>query len=154
VTVKAFSDLPSWSLIEKDIKKSVRMLLYGIITDVMRYTILNDFGGVYLDLDYIIINDISYLFTYDLFVMDLELGTASSFMGSIKGHPAQNNALHMGLHSLEDSKRILDHPASCYGRCNHGFHTVGPSLLKFSYYNNANIETDEVQVHDAIAEKN
>lgn len=65
------------------------MLLYGIITDVMRYTILNDHGGVYLDLDYIIVNDISLLFTYDLFVMDLELGTASSFMGSVPNHPAE-----------------------------------------------------------------
>lgn len=100
--MKAFSDLPSWSLIEKDINKSIRMLLYGIITDVMRYTILKDFGGAYLDLDYVIVNDISFLFTNDLFVMDLEMGTSSSFMGSIKDHVAEDSALMMGLHSLKN----------------------------------------------------
>jgi len=130
------------------------MLLYGIITDVMRYAILKDFGGAYLDLDYIIVNDISFLFTNDLFVMDLELGTCSSFMGAIKDHPAEDSAQDMGLHSLENSDRILDHPKACYGRCNHGFHTVGPSLFKFSYYNNANRVTDDVIIPEQIAEKN
>ena len=76
----------------------IRKLQFGSAGDLARMIILNEFGGIYLDLDNQIKNNFDILLHYDFFVGDLFYdGSSLSFMGAIPNHPNIKRALNLSM---------------------------------------------------------
>lgn len=152
INIQSFDELTGWNKISYNVEDAIDKFQYGVVSDVLRYSILIEKGGIYLDLDYILINEINPLLKYDCFVMDTSLGTSSSFLGSKIGHPILVTALEISLNSLLKVNELLPHQKECYGRCNVGFYLAGPAAFKIAYYHSANQDTNDVEIPSIISE--
>lgn len=68
-------------------RDAYRKKQYAFVADIIRVSVLNNYGGVYLDLDMLLLKPIDQLLTYDFFTAyEVKDRVAFGFFGGVKGH--------------------------------------------------------------------
>lgn len=114
IKVREISEVTNHLKLSKEVKKLIEYGLWGMASDTLRYDLINYFGGVYADLNYVFARNVeAEIYRYDFFVADDEIDYShcenrclrfeNSLFGSKANHPVLNAVL-----SLVD--RNLNHP--------------------------------------------
>lgn len=114
-------------------------------SDILRFMVVNQFGGIYQDMDYEIYNAKaleSLMKKFD-FIGGRENNNSESYYGSAffaakANHPILNNAIEMKYRNLDDKKmpEYIKYP--CYS--NDLIYFNSPPLLTVAYFNRNNID--------------
>ena len=131
IKINYFSETKSWQRIYITIEHLIDEFHFGIVSDLMRYAVIYDNGGIYMDLDYFLVNDFSLLLYNDFFVSDK--GTATSFIGAQqKEHLFFDVILNIMIDAIDTLDIYLYYPEECYMGCDVA-HNLGPYLLQLTY---------------------
>ena len=131
IEIKIFNETASWKEIEKATTHLINNFHFGVVSDLMRCSIIYDNGGIYMDLDYVIINDFS-LLLYNGFFISYG-GTSTSFMGSIsKQNTFFSTIKDSMITSVINLNKILYYNEECYSGCDIA-HNLGPHLMQVTY---------------------
>ena len=147
IEVKYFNQTSSWRELNKVIPHLISDFHYGVASDLMRSAILYDNGGIYIDLDYVVVNDFSWMCYNEFFISSG--GTATSFMGGQKGSLFFSTVMSVMLDSIINLNNVLHFDEECYVLCDVA-HNLGPYLLQIVY---DNYPVLDVQVAVDINEK-
>ena len=133
--VKFIEDLPSYNLISNVVEKAISSNSFGEASDYLRFTILKDFGGLYLDIDYQLNEDVTVLNKVFDFYASSEGWKAdwvsSSVIGATKGHPIVSGALN---YSTTLSMDLLN----CELNSKDFSIMTGPGSISVAYFKHSN----------------
>jgi len=149
--VKFIESLPSYSAIKDEVEHSIRLSSFGKASDYIRFAILNDFGGLYLDIDYALDNDITVFHQ----ILDFYTATenwksdwlSSALIGATKSHPIIRGALEYTTRGPEKN----------FPNCEYDEKDIsvatGPGGISLSYYKYAGLDNRvDVAFHAEIGQ--
>lgn len=104
---------------------------YGAKSDILRYELLYRYGGIYLDIDFIVLKPLDELCQYDLWSaiqpLDCRGGLCNGVIGSIPGHPILEDCIKSLKASCNKHLKNLKDPTP------HIVRAVGPFLFERSF---------------------
>jgi mannosyltransferase OCH1-like enzyme len=148
VEFREISDLRNPLIAGKEIYKALSQNKFALASDIFRFEVLNQFGGMYHDIDYEIINDPSILhYMFDSYISNEPFKNfmlSTSFIGFSPSHPYINHFLQdvINYSSPKTAPMFLKN-------CNYAertMHTTGPVAVTIAYleYNNTKNTSDIV----------
>jgi glycosyl transferase-like sugar-binding protein len=142
IQVIDLSYLKSPMLCKDEFYKALRANKFGMASDILRYEILLQFGGVYLDTDYEVFHNLKDLNKmYDLYVAQEPMSSflCNAFIAAKPNHPMIETCLHL-IKRNEDHNQM---PNYVRDNTDAGFKTIvitGPAMFSLAFHLNAGID--------------
>jgi FkbM family methyltransferase len=134
--IKFIEDLPSYYLVSQVIESAISLNSFGQASDYLRFTILKDFGGLYLDIDYQLKQDVSILNNILDFYASTESWKAdflsTSMIAAKTGHPIIDGAIKYSTELMDDYNCEYDPKDTSI--------LTGPGSISLAYFKYSNIE--------------
>lgn len=136
--IKFIETLPSYHIIKEVVEHSININSFGKASDFLRFTILKDFGGLYLDIDYSVDREITVFNKIFDFYANTENWKgdwlSSSMIASTKSHPIINGALIYSVEFFENINCQYDEKDISIA--------TGPGSISLSYFKYSNIDNN------------